>query len=420
MTRSEKVLWFCFAATCCQLVFLQPSVVLVPGERANLFAGLLCAVNLATVLLLGKKEGVRLRSPEVVISLILALLAGVSAAYSLTPLSSAFRVFVLLASGLGGFWCARILLATPASQWRFQRLCLALLAGLVLLSLAGYFSGGTITRWVRSDPHPLDNNILLLSFAPLAWLAQPARSQKMAALVLLGLSYATLCLSTRLSVVFIPLGVCVLVALFGPLRLKHLLLILVVMALGIGFFHQSIRWQNLSREHPDYRIESFPFSLSIARQHPLLGIGLRAPREQFLEHYQIWYPYLTKEKFTMLVNAFVTADNVLLTLMTGLGLPFTLLYAAALTLLLARLVSLARRPPPGLTFHPLVLFFPLVAALAHYLLYDGLLFPQNCWFFHILLGLIPAAPGRAAAAVTRPAPGPIRAASSGATPSGPA
>jgi len=36
-----------------------------------------------------------------------------------------------------------------------------------------------------------------------------------------------------------------------------------------------------------------------------------------------------------------------------------------------------------------VLLFPLTVALVHYQLFDGLLFPQSCWFFHLLLGLIP-------------------------------
>lgn len=399
MTRSEKVIWIFFAATSVQLVFLQPSVILVPGEKANLFSGLLCFLTLMVALLLGKKDAIRLQSPEVIISFALTLLAGVSACCSLTPLSSAFRVFVLLASGLGGFWCARILLQTPANQLRFQRLGLLLFTVPVLLSLGSYLWGRNITLWVHSDPHPLTDNILLLSFAPLALLGQKSRPKIAAAFILLGLGYATLCLSTRLSVVFIPLGVCLLVAWFGPLRLKHLLLILVAMSLAIGFFHHKIVWEKISREHPDYRIESFPFSFSIALKHPILGIGLRAPRENFLENYQVKYPYLTKEKFTQLVAAFVTADNIFLTFMTGLGFPFTLLYGLAVIMLLAHLVQLARRPPPGLIWHPLALLFPLVAALVHFQLYDGLLFPQNSWFFHILLGLIPLTPEAPAASL---------------------
>ena len=75
--------------------------------------------------------------------------------------------------------------------------------------------------------------------------------------------------------------------------------------------------------------------------------------------------------------------------MVGLGLPFTLTYLAALGMLLARLVGLASKPPPGLFLHPLVLLFPLTMGLVHFQFFDGLLFPQSCWFFHLLLGLIP-------------------------------
>ena len=63
---------------------------------------------------------------------------------------------------------------------------------------------------------------------------------------------------------------------------------------------------------------------------------------------------------------------------------------------MVKLAGLALRPPPNCVFPPLALLFPLCLALLHYQLYDGLLFAQNSWFFHLLLGLIPA--GRAAAA----------------------
>jgi hypothetical protein len=48
--------------------------------------------------------------------------------------------------------------------------------------------------------------------------------------------------------------------------------------------------------------------------------------------------------------------------------------------------------------HPLMLLFPLTMALVHFQFYDGLLFPQSCWFFHLLLGLIPPGVGRPATA----------------------
>ena len=389
MIRSEKIIWGFFAATSCQLVLQHPSFLLVAGERTNLFSGLLCFLTLVVAVVFGPRGAINLRSPEFLISAALTVMAGVSGLFSPTPLPSSLRVFVLLASGLGGFWCARILLQTPENQRRFQWLGLFLLAAMVLLSLLGYLTAGSIDRYLPSHTHPLTNVILLLSFAPLALLGQKSRPLMVLAIILLGLSYIILCLSERISVVFIPLGVCLVGALFGILRWKYLVLIFMVMALVVGAFHQKIIWHKLSIAYPYYRVENFPFSWSIAKKHPGFGIGLRAPREKFLQDYQIIYPTGTKEQFGRTVHEIVSADNQFLTLMVGLGLPFTLTYVVALGILLARLMGLAFKPPAGLLFHPLVLLFPLTVALVHFQLFDGLLFPQSCWFFHLLLGLIP-------------------------------
>jgi O-antigen ligase len=157
----------------------------------------------------------------------------------------------------------------------------------------------------------------------------------------------------------------------------------------VGVFHQKIIWHKLSMAYPAYRVENFPFSWSIIKRYPWLGIGLRSPREQFMRDYQPAYSAITKEEFTRVGRDIVSADNQVLTFMVGLGLPFTLIYLAALGMLLARLVGLVSKPPPGLFLHPLVLLFPLTMGLVHLQFFDGLLFPQSCWFFHLLLGLIP-------------------------------
>ena len=140
MTRSEKIIWIFFAATSCQLAFQHPSFLLVAGERTNLFSGLLCFLTLIVAVVFGRRGAINLRSPEFLISVALAVVAAVSGLFSLTPLSSSFRVFVLLASGLGGFWCARILLQTPENQRRFIGLCLWILGGLLVISFLGYFT----------------------------------------------------------------------------------------------------------------------------------------------------------------------------------------------------------------------------------------------------------------------------------------
>jgi hypothetical protein len=298
---------------------------------------------------------------------------------------------------LGGFWCARLWLHTPENQRRFQYLCLLLLGGVALLSLAGYFATGQIHGYItKGSNHPLTDLLFLLSFAPLALLAGKSRALSLLAAVLLGVTYVILCLSQRLSVVFIPLGVGFLWVALGALRWRHLVAALVVMAVIIGFLAPQIYWFKLNKAYPAYRIENLFYSWSIAKQHPIWGIGLRAPRDQFLEAYQLEYPYGTKEQFAKNVAGIVTSDNQVLTFLTGLGFPFTILYCLAVLTLVLKLAGLALRPPPDCVLPPLALLFPLCLALVHYQLYDGLLFAQNSWFFHILLGLIPA--GRAATA----------------------
>ena len=389
-TRAEKVIWLFFAATSIQLAFLQPYVTLVAGERTNLFSGLLCFLTLAVALGLAGRGVIKCNSPEFLVSAVLVVLGLISAFASLNPRSSFFRVAVLLASGLGGFWCARLLLNTPENQRRFLWLCLFLLGGVVLLSLAGYLLSGQIHYYFfKGSNHPLTDVIFLLSFAPLALLARKSRALVLLAAVLLGLSYIVLCLSERLSMVFIPIGLGVLGWLFGVLRWKHLLAALLVFGIIIGLASPQILWFKAYPSAQSYRLENYFLSWGIAKQHPFLGIGMRASRESFLQDYQTKSPGETKEKFERDVGDIVTADNQILTLITGLGFPFTIVYGLAVLTLLVKLIRMAFRPPPGFFLPPLALLFPLTLALAHFQLYDGLLFAQNSWFFHILLGLIP-------------------------------
>lgn len=390
MTRSEKITWLFFGATSLQLAFLQPYITLAPGERVNLFSGLLCLLTLAAALIFAGRGAIKLKSPEFLVSVALVAIGVLSSLHSLTPLNSTYRVAVLLASGLGGFWCARLLLRTPENQRRFLWFSLFLLGGVLLFSLAGYLLSGKIEYFFNdSHTHPLTNVIFLLSFAPFTLLGRKSRPLTWLSLILLGLTYVVLCLSQRLSVIFIPLGLAVFAVVFGALRWKHLLAGLLVAGILVGLSWHHISWFKLSKEYPYYRIENYFFSQTIIKQHPLWGIGLRTPRERFLQEYQMRYPYSTKAEFAGQINNIVSADNQILTLLTGLGIPFTLIYCLAVLALLVKIIRMAFRPPPGLILPPWALLGSLALALVHWQLYDGLLFAQNSWFFHILLGLIP-------------------------------
>ena len=77
---------------------------------------------------------------EILICLGLGVLAAASALFSSTAFSSGLRVFILLTSGMGGFWCARILLHDKAGQERFLWLCFALLISASILGVIGFFT----------------------------------------------------------------------------------------------------------------------------------------------------------------------------------------------------------------------------------------------------------------------------------------
>ncbi|MEW6386901.1 MAG: O-antigen ligase family protein [Thermodesulfobacteriota bacterium] len=397
MNWRERAVWLLFAATSLQLAFQWPLFRLVPGERTNLFSALLCFLTLVAAWLVGKKEARRLKSPEVLVSLALTILALLSSIFSLTPGPSVFRVFALLASGLGGFWCARLLLDDEVKFRWFRNLCLFSLTGILLLSFLGYLFWGKATRFFDPTIHSFTHIIFLLSFAPLALLSQPPRGGVLFGLLLLGLSFLVFCLSRDIYSPLVALGLVFWGAFWGRWRLKYFLLIFLVLLVGLGIFRHKIPWEKAARDQESvwYRAECLPLTLKIASQHPLFGIGLRSPRVKFLDDYQMQFPWVKKEKFAEALSRMVTCDNLFLTFLAGLGFPFVIIYSVVLLLLYLRLLFLTYRPPEKSPIPLLALLLPITAGLLSFLVFDTLLFPQLSWYFHILLGLIPSAQTRA-------------------------
>jgi hypothetical protein len=391
VSKGEKFAVALFLLTSIQAAFLQPNVTLIPGERAKLFTGLLCALTLAACILFVKRPSRCGSVKEVAISVILGILILISSLLSSTVLSSSFRGFVVAASALGGFWCARILLASPARQALFTRLCTVLLAGIIALSLLGYTLYGNIFQFLDVNLHPISCRILLLFFAPIVLILGGGRSKIILGISLICLSYAVFLLSNLRSAALIPIILGVVAVILGNLRLKHFVALLIPLALLLVLFFYSLPSVKIGREFEPayYRVENYPFSLHIALKHPFFGIGLRAPRVTYLEDYEIKYPYVTREKFAASLEHIVTSENTFLNFMVDLGFPFLIIYTGSIAIIVFRLIRLARKPDPGSFLPPLALLLPITAGLLYFQVLDGLLHPQISWFFHILLGLVP-------------------------------
>ncbi len=381
-----------------QATFLQPDILTIPGLRGNYGTGLACGFALLGVWSLVERKHAFLRSREKCISLALLVLIIASAIKSGTPTSSFLRGLTLAASGLGGYWCGRKLLTTRQRIRAFAWYCMLLLTLLCAVCLAGNFYYGHIEHFLPgAGPHPLMHRIMLMGFAPLyfVYTNQPGLTrQRLSGIFVLVLCYLVFIVGRVRSTLFLPvLGVGA--SLFvGAVKKKHFFILLAASILcGLVFAHlHPKKWEKITTPTDEtfyYRIESYPFSWHIAQKHPLLGIGLRAPRMKFLADYEISYPYGNKTKFSRTVENIRTSENIFLTFMVDLGLPFVLLYLGAVLYLIGRLTRMLARHETNTILPPIVLFLPLVIGMVYSMLYDSFLYPQVCWFFHLLLGIIP-------------------------------
>jgi hypothetical protein len=384
--------WILFLAVCLQLAFLTPYIVVVKGVRSNLFSGFLCALALGAAILFAWKRRSGYSFLELVVSVTLTTLVILSSLSSATPFSSSCRGFVVLASGLGGYWCARILVTSRESYLFFRNFCLLILIILLITSAAGYLTAGEINRFLDSNPHPLANRILLLWFAPISMALTASTTPALTGWIVLIFSYLVFFISDLRSAMYIPAFLLILATALRKFASRILIFLLLIMCLILIYFVEQLPRckMDFTFESTYYRVENYFFSWHIAVRHPFLGIGLRAPRLAYLEGYHITYPYATKKEFTKCVVRIRTSENIFLTFMAELGFPFFIIYTASLAALLTKLGRSAMRSSVGSSPHPLALLLALCAGVLHYLVFDGLLVPQSSWFFHILLGLIPA------------------------------
>ncbi len=390
------VVWLLLGGACFQLAFQTPYVILIPGERANLFSAILCAIMLILARVYAGSRGLSVNLRESLIALVLCFLVLMSALFSVDVQTSAIRGFVLVASGLGGYFCARFILNTTHGQSFFLWLCAAILTGIVLFSLSNYAFWGDIgqTGSRKMNRHVINNLILILSFSPLTLVYRYSGYLRIFGILLLCAGYLVFFLSGERSAVLIPLGLTVMVCLVKGVRLKHALSAVVLMAAASILLYANIPSYQLRSDYwrVFFRIESYPFSWHIAKKHPWLGAGLLASQEKYLEDYAVNWPHIDKDQFLRVVRRCLTPENIILTFMSQLGFPFTLIYLGSVMFLISRLLALAAKREPETIIPPLALLLPLSGALVQNLIFDGLLYPQLCWFFHLLLGLIPGKP----------------------------
>ncbi len=391
MTSSVPgLVWLLFLFTCLQLIFLKPYLVLIPGQRVNLFSGLLCALTLMGALGLKRKFEAKSATGEALFTIALSALAVLSALCGLSPINSLLRVFVFLASAAGGFWSARLLLSSRPREAAFRGVILAASSGLIILLLSQYLLRNVASPSPETR-HTSTSLIFLLSLAPLSWLCLNGRARRLVGGLMLGLGFAVFFLSLIKSALLICGGLAVTASLVRALSWRRLLVVLVVVAASLAYMVTHAAQSKVAQDFDSalYRLENYSFSWHIAQKHPWLGIGPWAPRDQPLSDYHVKHPHFTREGFRAAVSRGVTSENMYLTMMVDLGFPFLILYLTAVLILFVRLVAAALKPPSGVVFPPLAILLPLTAGLAHFLVFDGLYHPQVSWYFHLLLGLTP-------------------------------
>lgn len=372
-----------------------PYHVFTESIRANLWLGAWCALCYVGIFIFQPQGYKRVRAPEMLIFAVLQVLTLLTACYAQVDVGSLLRSLIFIASAGGGFWVARLLLTTPYKQEIFKWFGFIALMLLVGKALLGYFLHGTVFHDLEGLHHnPLANTIMLLFYGPIAMVLSRRRWQIILGILALCLGYLVFYLSGSRAGLLMPVALSLLVLGLGLVRLRYLFIISIPLAaIIVTFFYNfpSKRPRLENYEASYYRIENYPFSWHIAVQHPWLGIGDRSPRDKYLKGYKLKYPYVERRYFVKTLKRVVTSESVVLTFMVDKGFPFLIIYLSGVIYLFWRLLKIVRGKigAGGLYLPPLALFFPISACMLHCLVYDGLLYPQVSFFFHLLLGLIP-------------------------------
>jgi O-antigen ligase len=388
-------------AVCIQATFLTPYVVLVSDDRTNVFTSLLTLLPLlqyAAMSWAGKLPPISWRAVAPWAALAVGL--AISAAHSAAPLASGLRALSFFAPAAGGVVGGYTFFSSsPARAYLFGLLAFCF-AGLTL----SHLSFGAQPSFMGLHHHALAGTLVLLSVGPIQMLRQEGRFRRAAAVGLLVAGGVACFIAGSRFVILLPFALIPVYIAFKSLSLKRALAAILASTLIAGTFfalypEKVLRAQNYESTY--YRVEAFPATWAIMKQHPLLGVGIRTPRKPFLENYQPVSGMATKAEFDGTLERNVTWDNQYLSLLCGIGVPLTLLYLYLVGRPLATYLRRAWRQEIDHATERAITF-ALLASVIHFAVHDGLFYPQISWFFHLLLGVgVAYLPAEADTNVTR-------------------
>lgn len=383
-------------------------------KRVQVFAGMFFLFSILSAIISGRKELSSLINKKewcfIGILIFLGLASGISCK---NYPSGLYRIILVLLTSCGGFVCSRILLKDKVDKYIFFGFNLLMLSFLIFLGFWGEIGYGHVNYlWEAMGqffPSPKRFNIdyflsvhlhywvdliLLSSIAPLSLIFNKKSRQIIIGVSLLMLAYFILILTRLRSTVLIPWIAAFSFIFYFKFNLKRTLAIFIVLILGFLTFYklspEKINRLTMTHATIAYRLENYPFSLSIALQHPVLGIGLRAPRTKFLPNYQLHFQHSSESSFKEKVKKTVTSENIILTFLAGAGFPFTIIFFTALFGIIIKGYKYFKKGNSAEEiFHPVALIICILLCLIHGMLYDIFLFSRVSWYFFVFLGLIP-------------------------------
>ncbi|WP_338667749.1 O-antigen ligase family protein [Pseudodesulfovibrio methanolicus] len=371
---------------CFQSVFLTPYVIIVATDRTNLFTPILSLFALIIIALVQGRQ-----APFAKWDILAWLALGAIMAFGVTLTTdipaAAYRAFALYVPALSGYWAGRLL--TNDQYWK--KLSPYIMSGLFFLMSTVQIGTGVDVPILQLHHHALANLLLLLAVGPATILIQGSFPIKVACAAILSMGYfACYVVGSRFTVV-LPILLLPLMSFLKLIRIKWLAIAgIPLLAVACIFFIQKpdkiLKFHNY--ESVFYRIEGIPAAIHIIKKHPLFGIGLRTDREPYLEDYEMTFSMTDREHFMQVVRKNVTEDNMLMTLLVGVGFIPTILHLSMLIVYFSRLVIAIKTKHSG-PLNSTALAFALCASVLHFGVQDGLLYPQVSWLFHLLIGMIP-------------------------------